>query len=174
MKKFLILTLAMAFVALSLNAQGSKAQTGLKKVYDENINQLEQIDKAVAQAKREGKFVICQLGGNWCPWCLKFADYISKDSDITKIINDNFVYIHVNYNPRMAKSKDEAVAKRAAALMKRLDNAGRFGYPVFIVLDKNGKIIHIQDSGYLEEGEGYNKEKVMRFFKNWTPKAVGK
>lgn len=167
MKKFLII----AMIAALFSASAS-AQTGLKKVYDEEINQLEQIDKAVAQAKREGKFVICQLGGNWCPWCLKFADYISKDSDITKIINDNFVYIHVNYNPRMAKSKDEAVAKRAAALMKRLDNAGRFGYPVFIVLDKNGKIIHIQDSGYLEEGEGYNKEKVMRFFKNWTPKAV--
>ncbi|MBR6971360.1 MAG: thioredoxin family protein [Bacteroidales bacterium] len=167
MKRFLII----AMIAALFSASAS-AQTGLKKVYDEEINQLEQIDKAVAQAKREGKFVICQLGGNWCPWCLKFADYISKDSDITKIINDNFVYIHVNYNPRMAKSKDEAVAKRAAALMKRLDNAGRFGYPVFIVLDKNGKIIHIQDSGYLEEGEGYNKEKVMRFFKNWTPKAV--
>ena len=158
----------------ALFSASASAQTGLKKVYDEEINQLEQIDKAVAQAKREGKFVICQLGGNWCPWCLKFADYISKDSDIAKIINDNFVYIHVNNNPRMAKSKDEAVAKRAAALMKRLDNAGRFGYPVFIVLDKNGKVIHIQDSGYLEEGEGYNKEKVMRFFKNWTPKAVGK
>ena len=169
MKRFLII----AMIAALFSASAS-AQTGLKKVYDEEINQLEQIDKAVAQAKREGKFVICQLGGNWCPWCLKFADYISKDSDITKIINDNFVYIHVNYNPRMAKSKDEAVAKRAAALMKRLDNAGRFGYPVFIVLDKNGKVIHIQDSGYLEEGEGYNKEKVMRFFKNWTPKAVGK
>ena len=167
MKRFLII----AMIAALFSASAS-AQTGLKKVYDEEINQLEQIDKAVAQAKREGKFVICQLGGNWCPWCLKFADYISKDSDITKIINDNFVYIHVKYNPRMAKSKDEAVAKRAAALMKRLDNAGRFGYPVFIVLDKNGKIIHIQDSGYLEEGEGYNKEKVMRFFKNWTPKAV--
>lgn len=167
MKRFLII----AMIAALFSASAS-AQTGLKKVYDEEINQLEQIDKAVAQAKREGKFVICQLGGNWCPWCLKFADYISKDSDITKIINDNFVYIHVNYNPRMAKSKDEAVAKRAAALMKRLDNAGRFGYPVFIVLDKNGKVIHIQDSGYLEEGEGYNKEKVMRFFKNWTPKAV--
>lgn len=169
MKRFLII----AVIAALFSASAS-AQTGLKKVYDEEINQLEQIDKAVAQAKREGKFVICQLGGNWCPWCLKFADYISKDSDITKIINDNFVYIHVNYNPRMAKSKDEAVAKRAAALMKRLDNAGRFGYPVFIVLDKNGKVIHIQDSGYLEEGEGYNKEKVMRFFKNWTPTAVGK
>ena len=174
MKKFLILTLAMAFVALSLNAQSSKAQTGLRKVYDENINQLEQIDKAVAKAKKEGKFVICQLGGNWCPWCLKFADFITKDAEISKFISDNYVYIHVNYNPRMAKSKDASTVKMSEALMKRLDNAGRFGYPVLVVLDGNGKVIHIQDSGYLEEGEGYNKKKVQNFLKNWTPKAVGK
>ena len=172
MKKFLILTLAMAFVALSLNAQSSKAQTGLKKVYDENINQLEQIDKAVAKAKKEGKFVICQLGGNWCPWCLKFADFITKDAEISKFISDNYVYIHVNYNPRMAKSKDASTVKMSEALMKRLDNAGRFGFPVFVVLDGEGKILHIQDSSFLEEGEGYNQEKVLRFFKNWTPKAV--
>jgi hypothetical protein len=55
--------------------------------------------------------------------------------------------------------------------MKRLDNCGRFGFPVFVVLDENGKVIHIQDSSFLEEGQGYNQEKVLRFFKNWTPKV---
>ena len=164
------------FASVAVHAQSSESQqkAGLKKVYDESINQLEQIDKAVAQAKKEGKFVICQLGGNWCPWCLKFADYITKDQEISKFISDNYVYIHVNYNPRMAKSKDAAVAKRSADMMKKLNNAGRFGYPVFIVLDGKGKVIHIQDSAYLEEGESYNKKKVMSFFKNWTPEAVGK
>jgi len=24
----------------------------------------------------------------------------------------------------------------------------------------------------LEEGQGYDQKKVLRFFKNWTPKAV--
>ena len=170
MKKFLILTLAMAFVALSLNAQSSKAQTGLRKVYDENINPLEQIDKAVEKARAEGKFVVCQVGGNWCPWCLRFADFITNDSLISKIIEENFEYIHVNYNPR--KQEGEAKAKQAEALMKRLDGCGRFGFPVFVVLDAEGKVLHIQDSSFLEEGQGYNQEKVLRFFKNWTPKAV--
>ena len=40
----------------------------LKKVYNEEINPIEQIDQAVAKAKAEGKFVVCQVGGNWCPW----------------------------------------------------------------------------------------------------------
>ena len=148
----------------------AEAQTALKKVYDENINPIEQIDQAVAKAKADGKFVICQVGGNWCPWCLRFADFITSDTDISQMIEENFVYIHVNYNPR--KSEGDAKKQEAAALMKRLNNPGRFGYPVFVVLDTEGKVIHIQDSSFLEEGQGYNKEKVVRFFKNWTPKAV--
>lgn len=142
----------------------------LKKVYNEEINPIEQIDQAVAKAKTEGKFVVCQVGGNWCPWCLKFADFITNDTAISKVIDENFEYIHVNYNPR--KSQGPEQVEQGKALMKRLDNAGRFGFPVFVILDEEGKIIHIQDSSFLEEGEGYNQEKVLRFFKNWTPSAV--
>ena len=142
----------------------------LKKVYNEEINPIEQIDQAVEKAKTEGKFVVCQVGGNWCPWCLKFADFIANDTAISKVIDENFEYIHVNYNPR--KSQGPEQVEQGKTLMKRLDNAGRFGFPVFVILDEEGKILHIQDSSFLEEGEGYNQEKVLRFFKNWTPSAV--
>ena len=155
-----------------LLALAAEAQTGPKKVYNEDINPIEQIDQAIAKAKSEGKYVICQVGGNWCPWCLRFADFITKDTTISKVIADNFEYIHVNYNPR--KSEDEEKQQQAAALMKRLNNCGRFGYPVFVVLDEEGKVIHIQDSSFLEEGQGYNKEKVLRFFMGWTPDIINK
>lgn len=165
MKKIAIIGLMT--VIFSINAA---AQSNLKKIYDETINPMEQIDKAVSQAKSQGKHVVCQVGGNWCRWCLMFADYITKDSEISKFIDDNFVYIHVNYNPR--ERADEAKAQQNARLLKRLNNPGRFGYPVFVVLDSNGKVIHMQDSSFLEQENSYNKEKVMRFFRNWTPKAV--
>ena len=146
------------------------AQTPLKKVYNEDINPMEQIDQAIVKAKADNKFVVCQVGGNWCSWCLRLADFITNDSEISQLITDNYVYIHVNYKP--GKSDGEAKAQQAAALMKRLKNAGRFGYPVLVILNQQGEVIHIQDTGLLEEGKGYNKEKVVRFFKNWTPKAV--
>ena len=164
MRKIMILLLVAIF-ATTVNAQ-----TALKKVYNEDINPLEQIDQALVKAKANGKFVVCQVGGNWCPWCLRFADFITNDATISKLIGDNFEYIHVNYNPR--KSEGAEKAAQAAALMARLDNCDRFGFPVFVVLDDAGKVLHIQDSSFLEEGQGYNKEKVLRFFKNWTPKAV--
>ncbi len=42
-----------AFLFAVLFAFKVEAQTGLKKVYDEDINPIEQIDKAVAKAKLE-------------------------------------------------------------------------------------------------------------------------
>ena len=159
MKKLLSITLVLVLSLMAMSAQ--EEGSAPKKVYNEQINPLEQI----VQAREEGKFVICQVGGNWCPWCLRFAEFITNDSTIATVIEQNFVYIHVNYHPRKAGEVGQA-------LMKRLNNAGRFGFPVFVVLDEQGNILHIQDSSFLEEGKGYNKEKVLRFFQNWTPKAV--
>lgn len=160
MKRFFFL--ALLLMALHVTAF---AQNELKKVYNEDINPLTQIDEAVAKAAGNGKYVVCQVGGNWCIWCLRFADFISKDSDIDGLIKENFEYIHVNYNPRQKSSPE---------LMQRLNNCGRFGYPVFVVLDEKGRVIHIQDSSFLEEGKGYDKDKVLRFFNAWTPSAVKK
>ena len=165
MTKILILSLLGLCFALTMDAQN-----GLKKVYNENINPIEQIDQALVKARSEGKFVICQVGGNWCPWCLRFADFITNDTTISNVIDENFVYIHVNYNPR--KSEGEEKVQLAKAMLERLNNPARFGFPVFVVLDEEGRVIHIQDSSFLEVGQGYNQEKVLRFFMNWTPKAV--
>ena len=153
-----------------LFAQTVDAQSAFKKVYNEDINPIEQIDQAIVKARSEAKFVICQVGGNWCPWCLRFADFIAKDTTISNVIQENFVYIHVNYNPR--KSEGEQKLQLARTMLERLNNPARFGFPVFVVLDETGKVIHIQDSSFLEEGKGYSQEKVLRFLKNWTPKAV--
>ena len=157
-------TLMLVLCAITANAQA------LKKVYNEDLNPIVQIDEALVQAKAEGKFVVCQVGGNWCPWCLLFADFIEKNDTVSKVIADNFVYIHVNYTPR--KSEGEEKVQQAKAMLQRLNNPARFGFPVFVVLDEEGRVIHIQDSSFLEEGKGYNRDKVLRFFNNWTPKAV--
>lgn len=192
MRRFLTIIALLAAVLTTAGAQGA-----LKRVYDESIDPMAQIDGAVAKAAREGKFVVCQVGGNWCPWCLRFADFVEKDSAVNKVVNDNFVYIHVNYNPRKAaaaasggvaaaqgkasaaasggsSSATAAAAKSSAAqLMERLGQPARFGFPVFVVLDADGRVLHTQDSSFLEEGNGYDEKKVLRFFRNWTPAAVG-
>ena len=163
--KTILLSLLAVFFSLTVNAQ-----TTLKKVYNEDLNPMTQIDEALVKAKADGKYVVCQVGGNWCPWCLRFADFVTNDTTISKVLADNFVYIHVNYNPR--KAQDAEKTNQAQAMLARLNQPARFGFPVFVVLDELGRVLHIQDSSFLEEGQGYSQAKVLRFFKNWTPKAV--
>ncbi len=163
MKKTILSLLFAMVVALAV------AQTPLKRVYNESADPMAQIDSALAAVRADGsgRLVMCQVGGNWCPWCLRFADFATRDADIAKVMADNFAYIHVNYNPR----KDSG--ESAKALMDRLGNPARFGFPVFVVLDQGGNVLHIQDSSFLEEGQGYSKEKTLCFLNAWAPKAVG-
>lgn len=154
MKKIILITLALFAIQTSLFAQ--------KKPYDESLNAMVQIDNAVKKASAEGKYVLCQVGGNWCPWCIRFAEYADTNAAVNKIIDENFVYIHVNWSK--GNKNPEA--------MKRLGNPARFGFPVFVILDKEGQPIHIQNSAYLEEGKGYSEKKVSEFLLNWTEKAV--
>lgn len=163
MKKLIIATFLSAVATMTF-AQ-SKA-----KVYDETINPDVQITEAVVKAKQDGKFVVAQLGGNWCKWCIRFARFVEADPEIKSLVDDNYEFIHVNYNPRNeADNLDKDATVKA---LRRLGNPVRFGYPVLVVLDADGNVIHTQDSGFLESGEGYDREKVIRFFESWTPAAV--
>ena len=152
-------------------AATESAQENLKKVYDETIDPLVQLDNAIASASQSGQYVLCQLGGNWCKWCLRLAQFVSQDEEISKLIKDNYKFIHVNYNPRI-RNRNSAEQAKTDKLLKRLGNPGRFGYPVLIVLDGKGRVLHIQDSSFLEEGDSYSRNKVLRFLRNWTPSAV--
>ena len=138
------------------------AQT-ISKPYNETINPIEQIDSAVAVANKTGRYVMCQLGGNWCRWCIMFNNFVRNDSELSSVIDSNYVFIHVNY------VRNKELSRMVA---QRLGRADRFGFPVLVILRPDGSVLHIQDSALLEEGEGYNRSKVLTFLNRWTPTAV--
>ncbi len=132
------------------------------KPYDDKIDAVQQINNAIEQANKESKYVLCQVGGNWCPWCLIFAELATTNKEIKDIIDKNFVYIHVNYSKE--NKNPEA--------MRMLRNPARFGFPVFVILDDKGNYLHTQNSSYLEEGKGYDVKKVVDFLSKWTKTAI--
>ncbi|MBR1550145.1 MAG: thioredoxin family protein [Bacteroidales bacterium] len=155
MKRIIILLSMLACMATGAWAQA-------KKVYDEKVDAMKQIEEAVALAQGTGRYVMCQVGGNWCPWCLRFAEFATTDSVVAPLMEKNYVYIHVNY------SKDN----KNLEAMKFLGNPGRFGYPVFVVLNQDGQPIHIQESESLEEGKGYSRGRVEKFLRLWNKESV--
>jgi thioredoxin-related protein len=155
MKLLSLKSLAIAGVFIFLTSICS-AQT---KVYNEKADAKKELSEAVAKAKKESKHVFVKVGGNWCPWCILFHKYSIENEKVHTILEDNFVEVLIS-------------ARENKALLKSLGNPGRFGYPVFLIIDQNGKLLHIQDSGNLEKGKGYDEKKVSRFLLNWTVEAV--
>lgn len=133
-----------------------------KKLYDPSLDGMKQVNEAISRAKKTGKHVLVQYGGNWCPWCIRFDAFCKADAEITKILDENYVSIKLNYSP---ENKNDA-----ANIF--LGNPTRFGFPVFVIIDGAGKVIHIQDSALLESGQGYDQKKVTGFMKNWTAAAI--
>lgn len=153
MKRFLISLLVMGM------AWTASAQVTL---YDEQRDAMAQIKEAVVQAQAEGKYVFCQVGGNWCPWCIRFANFVEQDTAVNRMMQDNYVYIHVNW------SKDN----KNPEAMRYLGNPARFGFPVFVILNEKGEPLHIQNSAYLEQDKGYSEKAVLEFLQNWTREAI--
>lgn len=137
-------------------------KNALPKPYHPEENAEAKIVALIKQAQKENKNIMIQAGGNWCIWCLRFNNFVQTTPELKKQVDDNYVYYHLNYSP---DNKNEKI-------FAKYGNPGdKYGYPVFIVLDKNGKQIHTQDSSVLEEGKGYSMEKVKKFFDDWKPKA---
>lgn len=129
--------------------------------YHPEANAQEDLDKLIAQANKEDKNIIIQAGGNWCIWCLRFNDYIHKTAEINDYLRHNYLYYHLNYSK---ENKNEAILK------KYVPDSLKLGYPFFIVMNSTGEVLKIQESGSLESGKGYDKSKVMQFFKSWSKK----
>lgn len=166
MKKLSFLFLFLLFAATTFAQEKKEVH-----LYNVQANAQEDIKMAVKQADKENKHVLLQIGGNWCTWCIAFHNLVDTTATLKTYLNDHFVTKLVNYSP---ENKNEAV-------LAALGHPERFGFPVFVVLDGKGKVIHIQNSAYLETEAKNDKghklvahdpKKVLEFFKNWSYDAV--
>jgi len=130
------------------------------KLYDEKADGKVQIVKALAEAKRTRKNVLLQFGANWCGWCYKLHGLMGKDKTIAATLKKNYVLVLI----------DVVDQKHNADVVKQYDNPVRFGLPVLVVLDKEGKMLTTQDTAKLEEGDHHDPKKVLAFLRQWTPK----
>jgi thioredoxin-related protein len=132
------------------------------KLYKPEENAKEAISNAVKEAKKTGRHVFIQIGGNWCIWCARFEDFVTTDSSIDSLVKKNYVVYHLNYSKENENKN----------ILKEYKFPQRFGFPVFLVLDGDGKLLHTQNSEYLEKDKSYDKRKVVEFFKSWTRAAL--
>jgi thioredoxin-related protein len=156
MKSLLLIFFALATVTVQAS------DTTKTLLYNPGADAAKDIDRAVAKAKAEKKHVLIQAGGNWCTWCIRFNNYATIDKQIDSILKANYVVYHLNWSP---ENENKPV-------FKKYDFPQRFGFPVLIILDAEGKRIHTQNSEYLQAVKTYDRNKIVEFLKHWSPAAL--
>ncbi|MFT3749604.1 MAG: thioredoxin family protein [Agriterribacter sp.] len=153
-----ILCLAICF-SCTLYAQNNTIEPVL---YHPEENASASIENAVKKAKAENKQVFIQAGGNWCSWCIAFNRFTHADPQIDSLLKADYIVYHLNYSK---ENKNEKI-------FAQYQFPQRFGFPVFLILNDKGELIHTQNSSYLESGKSYDKDKVLAFLKDWNRTAL--
>ncbi len=157
MKLFLVVVLSVFFSTTTLSQDLSKF-----KLYKPDEDAEMKLSEVVTRAGKEGKHIFVQIGGNWCIWCARFNDLATTNKSVDSVINKNYVVYHLNYSKENKNEK----------LLARFSYPQRFGFPVFLILNDKGELIHTQNSAYLEAGKGYDVKTVVSFLSDWSPAAL--
>lgn len=159
MQRFILILISVLITSVAVGQNGSQYDG---KLYNPEANAKADIEAAIRKAAKNGKHVMIQVGGNWCGWCIAFDKQVKNNDTLKTALQRNYVTYHLNYS---RENRNEEV-------LASLGYPQRFGFPVFVVLDNEGKRLHTQNSGYLEAGKGHDAKKILTFFNHWSPKAV--
>jgi len=78
--------LVLIFLVAGIQGTFSQEKKETPKIYDPQADARLDINNAVQQANTESKHVFVQVGGNWCPWCIRFHGYLNADPEIKKTV----------------------------------------------------------------------------------------
>ncbi len=139
---------------------GAGAQT-VEKPFDPGRDPGKDLRAAEAQAAREHKNILMDVGGNWCPWCLLLERTFAGDAALRAELEKNYVLLRVNWSPE---------AQNAEFLVKYPEP---HGYPAWYVLSPEGRLLKAEDTSGLEKNHGlkagYNKAALEGFLQKYAP-----
>ena len=108
---------------------------------------LDNYNKAVEMAKTDNKNILLDFtGSDWCPWCIRMDKEVLDTPEFKAYADKNLVLMLVDFP--QGKQLSQQVQDQNSDLQKKF---GADGFPTFILIDKNGKVLG-QQVGYVEGG----------------------
>lgn len=103
--------------------------------YDEKADANAQVDRAFSKAKKSGKRVLIDLGGNWCPDCIVLANFL-----------------HLPEMRRFMDAHYEVAMVDVGRFDRNLQVPARFGFktrlkgvPTLLIATPDGKLVNRED-----------------------------
>ena len=133
------------------------AVAALDGTFDPERDPEADLQLTMEEARRSGRRIMLDVGGEWCSWCHRMDAFFRDDAELHALRDAGYVWMKVNY------SEDN---ENAAFLAQFPDVKA---YPHLFVLDADGKLLHSQFTGELELDKGYDREKFDAFLRAWLP-----
>jgi len=150
--------LSLCVPAIAQQQSVDTSTTTHREVFDPQRDADKDIRSAIAEATRSGRNILLDVGGEWCIWCKRLDGFFATHTVAAELMHSNYVVVKVNFSK---ENKNEAVLSRYPKIP---------GYPHLFVLDTQGKLLHSQDTGILEEAKGYSEQKITAFLTEWAPR----
>jgi thioredoxin-related protein len=129
--------------------------------YDESRDPAADLKAAVAQAQRENKRILLEVGGEWCIYCRILNKVIHDDERLTQRLRDGFVVVKVNFSDRV---KNEAFLSRYPQIPS---------YPHLFLLESDGALLLSQTPDDFMKDDKYVPDLILAFLEKWEPKRGG-
>lgn len=135
----------------------SNAQSAKIDVYDPKRDPQADLQHAIAVAQETNQHILLEVGGDWCVWCHKMDVFYEKHPELLTLREKNYILVKVNFSD----------ANENKTFLAHYPDVA--GYPHIFVLDRDGKLLHSEDTAKLEQGDSYHLERFTTFLKKWGP-----
>jgi protein disulfide-isomerase len=122
--------------------------------YDETADAHKDIANAIEQAEKSEKYVLLEMGGNWCPDCRTLGEYFAR-KDIKAWLDQRFIVVAVDVG-EWNKNLDIA---------ERYGNPISEGIPALVVLDKHENVVFATLAGELATARNLSGEDLIQWLK---------
>lgn len=129
------------------------ATEGLPQRFEPGRDAAADVATAVALARAQGKRVLVDVGGEWCPWCHVLDRFFATRPELRQLRDEGFVWVKVNWTPQ---DRNERLLSQWPKIK---------GYPHLFVLDENGRLVHSQPTSEVESGKDYDPERMAAFLR---------
>jgi uncharacterized protein len=121
----------LGFLSLLLAMAGSSGMKADEKK-EPGIQWREWSDDIFAQAKKQNRFVLLDLGAGWCHWCHVMDEITYRDPKVVALITARYIAVHVDQDAR-------------PDLSTRYED---YGWPATIVFNTDGSEV-VKRQGYI-------------------------
>jgi thioredoxin 1 len=117
--------------------------------YDESADAHAQVDAAFAEARKSGRTVLLDFGGNWCPDCRILAGVL-QEPPVAAWMAKRFVVVKIDVGRR---TKNMDISARYGVTVK--------GVPTVLMLAPDGKLQNPDDPYGLSDARSMSSQAVV-------------